>query len=215
MAEQQTAVPLPEPLTLEDALQLSNPDLPPLLRAAAREQAARAELLSAESLSGLRVTARGRLRVVEPSYRSYDNSNNDSSASLLLRKRLYDSGYSDSLKTSAGHALEAGGWHTLHARQESRLAVMRAFFDALLADLQFARDNEAMSIAFINADRARDRNELGQVSDVDLLQAEAEYQEIRRQRYASEKLLLLTRSRLAVARQASDHLPLSADLEIV
>ena len=194
-----SAAPLPEPLTLEDALHLSNPERPRLLRAAAREQAARAQLLSAESLTGLRVTANGRLRVVEPSYRSFDNSNNDSSASLLLRKRLYDSGYSDSLKTSAGHALEAGGWNTLQARQESRLAVMRAFFDVLLADLQFARDNEAMSIAFINADRARDRNELGQMSDVDLLQAEAEYQEVRRQRYASEKLQLLARSQLAVA----------------
>jgi outer membrane protein TolC len=206
VAEPRSAAPLPEPLTLEDALQLSHPDRPPLLRAAAREQAARAELLSAESLSGLRVTATGRLRVVDPSYRSYDNSNNDSSASLLLRKRLYDSGYSDSLKTSAGYALEAGEWHTLQARQESRLAVMRAFFDVLLADLQFARDNEAMSIAFINADRAGDRNELGQVSDVDLLQAEAEYQEIRRQRYASEKLQLLARARLAVAMGRPDDL---------
>jgi len=198
--------PLPEPLTLADALRLSNPERPLLLRAAAREQAARAEMLSAESLSGVRLAAVGRLRLVDPSYKSNNRDSNDSSARLALRKRLYDSGYSDALEVSADYALQAGQRNTLHARQEAHLAVMRAFFDVLLSDLQFARDNEAMSVAFISADRAGDRSELGQVSDVDLLEAEAEYQETRRQRYASEKLQLLARSRLAVAMGRPDEL---------
>ena len=54
---------------------------------------------------------------------------------------------------------------------------MRSFFDVILADLQYARDNEAMAGAYIDADRARDRHELKRLSDVDLLQLEAAYQE--------------------------------------
>jgi len=205
-AESPALPPLPQPLTLTDALELSHPELPRLLRANARASAARAELLAAEALSGVRMTASGRLRAVDPSYVSLNSSNNDSSATLSLRKRLYDFGYSESLEASAGLAVDAGAWDVLQARQEARLAITRAYFDVVLSDLQFARDNEAMSIAFINADRAGDRNELGQLSDIDLLEAEAEYQEVRRQRFASQNLQLLTRSRLAVAMGRPDDL---------
>jgi len=190
--------PLPQPLTLADALRHAR-DVPALQRAGAAEQAAQAGLLSAESLSGTRLTAVGRLRAIEPTYKSGNDDANDSSASLALRKRLYDFGYSDALETSAQTALQASQWQLQHARQQARLAVMRAYFDVLLADLEFARDNEHMAIAFISADRARDRNELGQVSDVDLLELESEFQEVRRKRFASETRQVLTRSRLANA----------------
>lgn len=206
LAEGSGLDPLPHPLTLQDALRYASSDVPQLLRASASQQAAWAEHLSAEAISGVTVTAQGRLRLAETSSRSLDKSNNDSSATLAVRKRLYDFGYSESLETSAGHALVAGEWQVKLARQQAHLAVMRAFFDVLLADLQFARDNEVMAIAYINADRARDRNELGQLSDVDMLQAEAESQEARRLRYASESLQLLTRSRLAVAMGRPDDL---------
>jgi len=190
---------LPEPLTLEDALRLSRGEVPQLLRAQAVQDAAQADQLAAESVGALQLTARGRLRVVEPSYKSPDDDHNDSSASLALRKRLHDFGYSDALKMSAGKAIEAGQWQQLHAAQQAHLEVMRAFFDVLLVDLENARDTEAMSIAFIAADRARDRNELGKMSDIEMLQLESEYQEVRRQQLASGSRQLLARSRLALA----------------
>lgn len=197
---------LPQPLTLQDALKLSSAQVPVLMSADADQQAAIAEQLAADALTGVSVTARGRLRAVEPSYKSLDRSANDSSAGIALRKRLYDFGYSDSLRQSAGHAVDGGQWRVKQARQQAHLAVMRAFFEVILADLDFARDNEAMAIAYIRADRARDRNELGQVSDVELLEAEADSEEARRLRFASESRQLLTRSRLAIAMGRPDDL---------
>ncbi len=194
-----SAEPLPEPMTLSDALRLSRAEVPELLRAEAGRQAAEAEKLSADALTGVRLTASARARVVEPSYKSDDDDPNDSRAVLSLRKRLFDFGYSDSLRGSAERVIEAGQWHYQLARQQAHLAVMRAFFDVLLADLEYARDNEAMSIAFIAADRARDRNELGQMSDVEMLQLEADYQQVRRSQHASSSRQLLSRSQLALA----------------
>jgi len=202
LAEQAQAIstePLPEPMTLSEALRLSRADVPGLLRAEAGREAAEAERLSADALTGVRLTASASARVVDPSYKSDDDDPNDSRAILSLRKRLYDFGYSDSLQDSAEHVVEAGQWHYQLARQQAHLAVMRAFFDVLLADLEYARDNEAMSIAFIAADRARDRNELGQMSDVEMLQAEADYQQVRRSQHASSSRQLLSRSQLALA----------------
>ena len=92
------------------------------------------------------------------------------------------------------------------ARQEVRLNVMRRFFDVLLADLRFARDNEAMAGAFIDADRARDRHELKRLSDVDLLEREAAYQEALQRRTESQAGQRAARSRLAIAMGRPDEL---------
>lgn len=189
---------LPQPLTLTDALRFAR-SVPLVERAGAAQEAARAGVLSADAVDGLRLTAAGRLRAIEPSYKSGDSSRNDSSASLVLRKRLYDFGYSDALQSSAQTALQASVHQLLHARQQAQLAVMRAFYDVLLADLEFARDNEELAIAFIRADRLKDRNELGQVSDIDMLEAEADFQEVRRKQIASGSRQVTSRSRLAIA----------------
>lgn len=198
--------PLPEPLSLEDALTLSRPDLPAVELALAARDARAADLAEAESLSGVRLSAIGRLRAVDPSYRAFDRSNNDSSFRIALSKRLYDFGYSDALEQSARLAGTGSEWRHLGVRQKAHLAIMRSFFDVILADLQFARDNEAMAGAFIDADRARDRHELNRVSDVDLLELEALYQEALRARTESEAMQRAARSRLAIAMGRPDEL---------
>ncbi len=198
--------PLPEPLSLDDALTLSRPDLPALELALAVRDARAADLAEVESLSGVRLSAIGRLRAIRPSYRAFDRSNNDSSFRIALSKRLYDFGYSDALEESARLAGDGSQWRHLGVRQKAHLAIMRSFFDVILADLQFARDNEAMAGAFIDADRARDRHELNRVSDVDLLELEALYQEALRARTESEAMQRATRSRLAIAMGRPDEL---------
>ncbi|WP_078120778.1 TolC family protein [Thiosocius teredinicola] len=191
--------PLPEPLALEDALQLADVALPAVELALAEREASDAALAQAESLSGTRLTATAKLRAIEPSYKSDDPDNNDSSARLALTKRIYDFGYSDALESAARMAGQGSEWRYLDARQQAHLNIMRSFLDVVLADLQFARDNEAMAGAFISADRARDRHELGRLSDVDLLRTEAEYQEALQLRNASQTLQRAARSRLALA----------------
>ncbi len=195
-AEQQ---PLPEPLSLDDALAFSRTDTPVLEMALARRDERAAALLEAEAVSGIRLDAVGRLRAVRPAYVSPDRDSNDSSASLALRKRLYDFGYSASREKAARLAGDGGEWRLLQARQQARLEVMRSFFDVILADLQFARDNEAMAGAFITADRAADRHELKRLSDVELLRVQALYEEALQARSESESLQRAARSQLAIA----------------
>lgn len=191
--------PLPEPLRLADALALASPELPALRLAAAERDASAASLAEARSLTGFRVTAEGRLQVIEPSSVALNRDRNDSSARVALRKRLYDFGYSEALEQAARLAGDGSEWRELAARQTAQLEIMRSFYDVVLADLQFARDNEAMAGAFIDADRARDRHELQRISDVDLLELEAKYQEALRLRMESQSMQRLARSRLAIA----------------
>lgn len=191
--------PLPEPLSLSEAIALASPDLPALRLARAELAARSAAVMEAESLSGFQLNAEGRLQAIRPSRVAFNRQKNDSRARIALRKRLYDFGYSDALEESARLAGRGGEWRDTDARQEARLAIMRSFYDVILADLQFARDNEAMAGAFIDADRARDRHELKRISDVDLLALEAAYQEALRMRAESQSLQRLARSRLAIA----------------
>ena len=193
------AEPLPDPLSLADALAHASPDLPEIELALAARDAAQARLAEARALGGVRLSALGELRAVDPSDASPDRSNNDSRARLTLRKRLYDFGYSASREQAAQMAGEGGELRHRAALGSSRLNIMRRFFDVILADLQFARDNEAMAIAFIAADRAGQRHELGSLSDVELARLEAEYQAVLQQRMQSQTLQRATRSALAVA----------------
>jgi outer membrane protein TolC len=193
------AEPLPDPLGLEQALALAIPSLPAVELALAERDARAAALGEVEALSGVRLDAVGRLRAVRPSSVSSDRGNNDNSARIALRKRLYDFGYSESREEAARLAGDGSEWRLLQARQRARLAIMRSFFDVMLADLQFARDNEAMAGAFIDFDRAGDRHELNTVSDVDLLELEAAYQVALQARNESQQLQRAARSKLALA----------------
>jgi len=143
---------------------------------------------------------------VRPSYVSDDGDNNDSSARLALTKRLYDFGYSDAREEAARLGRDGSNWRYLDARQRSHLEIMRRFFDVILADLQYARDNEAMAGAFIDVDRARDRHELKRLSDVDLLALDAIYQEALHRRMRSEAQQRVTRAQLAIAMGRPDDL---------
>lgn len=98
------------------------------------------------------------------------------------------------------------------AEAAQRLEIMQRFFDVLLADLSFARDNEAMAVAYVQLDRARVRAELGQFSPLRVAELDAQYQQIRRQRAASEASQRLTRARLAQALGRPESLPSQLEL---
>ena len=87
----------------------------------------------------------------------------------------------------------------LGSADAQRLEIMQRFFDVLLADLSFSRDNEAMAVAFIQFDRAEAREELGQFSPLRTAELQADYQLIRRQRAASEAAQRVSRALLATA----------------
>jgi hypothetical protein len=93
------------------------------------------------------------------------------------------------------------------AADAQRLEILARFFDVLLADLAYARYNEAMAVAYIQFDRAASRRDLGQISDLRVLELESVYQEVLQNRAGSEVAQRLTRALLGYALGRGDALP--------
>ena len=96
---------LPEPLTLEYALSLSDANQPELEQAFAELDFAQARERSVQAARGLNISAQLRGRYIEPSEMSTDRSHDDHSASLFARKRMYDFG-----RTGAAVVARAAVW---------------------------------------------------------------------------------------------------------
>jgi len=194
----QAVEPLPEPLTLDYALSLAETSHPDLLSKKADEASTEADLMQSESDNAVSVSVEGRARWVKPPSIADDESvTDDHKLSLFVRKPLYDFGRSDAREEAARQAQAGSRQRYQSALQERRVTIMRAFFDVLLADMEYARDNEAMSIAYIALDRMRNRQELGQASDITVFELEDEYQQARTQVNLSENRQRATRAKLA------------------
>jgi len=136
-----------------------------------------------------------------------ERGNNDSSVSLRVTKRLYDFGRTRAAVAAAESGEEASELELLSARQQHHLEAMSRFFDVILADRTYTHANEAMAAAYVRFDKARDRNALGQISDIEVLERESRYQELRREMHLSQTRQRATRSQLALGLNRPDDLP--------
>lgn len=203
---------LPEPLTLNYALSLVDEAHPELEHYRARIEAAEAQQQIAQALTGTKVALEARLQAIAPSHRSLSQDNNDSSLKLKLHKQLYDFGRTRFALSAADQEMQGREWDYLNARQQRYLAIMASYFNVLLADLEYIRDNEVMTMAFLHWDKLKERGALGQVSDIELLEKESLFQSARSNRQLSENLQRASRSRLANNLNRPGQL--SSDLEI-
>ena len=199
--------PLPEPLTLNYALSQVDIKHPDLQIDEAAIKAARAEQQQVESDTGIKSRIIGRLRWVEPPSFNPDRTHDDHRLGILVDKKLYDFGRTKSRIQAAQQNIESQQILYEDTRKQRRIEIMQRYFDVVLADLQFYQFNEAMAVAFIELDKRRDRNELGQVSDIQVLEQEAEYQRIRKLRFQSQNQQRLTRARLAYVLGRPGQLP--------
>ncbi len=200
--------PLPEPLTLEQALELAENEPHPQLRQyLAARRGARAELEQARAGNDLEININGRLRWVDPSPTVPDDSPHDHHIGLNARKTLFDFGRSAAATRAADHVFEARGKVLADVRQQRKIQVMEAFFEVLLADMRYARDNEAMAVVFVDLDKKRERHALKQVSDLELARLEDSYQQSLQQRRRAQAAQRIARSRLANALNRPGQLP--------
>ncbi len=190
---------LPEPLTLEYALSLANEPHPDLELITADRDKAQADILSVDAISGFNSSIEARAQWVEPGSATSDQSHNDSQVSFLLEKQLYDFGYSSALLKAAQQDVQHREFLIKDLRNQRRIEIMARYFDVLLTDLEYIRDNEAMSVHYVRFDRMKDRHALGRVSDIVLKEKESVYQQSRRMRYSSQTKQRLHRARLALA----------------
>ena len=207
VAEQQEAPGLPEPLTLEYALSLVDEMTPEMQQHQASLMAAEASLQSAESLNGFNAYVEATARWIEPADQVKQLGTEDHRLGLITNKTLYDFGRSSAAEGAANFDISSKQLQILDARRQRRIQIMQSYFDVVLADLQFYRYNEEMAVVYIAMDRTKDRRELGQASDLDLLEKQVDYQKIRHLRYKSENEQRRTRARLAQLLNTPGKLP--------
>lgn len=191
---------LPDPLTLEFAIsEATRASHPVMLAAEAGIDLASAELEIADSNYALESELRLVAGYVEPNKTAFNQDNDDNSAALLARKTLYDFGVTGDRVDSADKLIDASRLEYELARQRQLIDISRLYFDVILSDLKFAWDNESMAMEYVNFDKTSERHHLKQVSDVELLQKESEYEVARTRRSSSETMQRTSRVLLAVA----------------
>lgn len=189
-------MPLPSPLSLSGLLAVPYHASPLVLMQAAKqeESAAKYEQKAAEDDFELNVV--GRLGWREYAQETQDNH----LLALHLGKELYDFG-----RTSASieaEKLKAEAESTLGQDQQIQyqLELMQSFFNVVLADLKYRVDNEAMAVAYVGLDKAKDIHALKRMSDVDYLKIQSDYETtlVKRSRSSYEQ----RRTRAALANMA-------------
>jgi len=126
---------------------------------------------------------------------------------VVARKPLFDFGRSSQAVAAADQEVAARQTTLFHVQNLRRIDIMARYFDVLLADMQYAADNEFMAVAYVSWDNAKDRHEVGQISQPELLKLEADYQNSRERREASLQRMRSTRQKLAHAMYRPGNLP--------
>ncbi|MGD8782861.1 MAG: TolC family protein [Thioalkalispiraceae bacterium] len=205
-ADQKPNHKLPDPLTLEHALSLADEAHPDLLLKDAEILSAEASRQSIEAANNLNLDLDiSAYSAQQPS--GFIGRQDHVRAGIIASQTFYDFGYTGLLLEGAEEIQNSRVLAYHDARARRRMEILGAYFDVLLADLKFSLYNEAMAVGYVNFDKERDRRELGQKTDLDVLRREAEYQELRIARYESENQQRETRAALAEALNRPGQLP--------
>ncbi|MCA1925373.1 MAG: TolC family protein [Thiobacillus sp.] len=192
------------PLTLEEALAAAASPHPDWRVAEADLAAARADRDQAGSRQDFALYLDGAARTGR---RPGGEWKPDNVARIVARKPLFDFGRSEGAVNAADREVKAREAVLVSVESLRRLDIMARFFDVLLADMQYAADNEFMAVAYVSLDHAEDRVEVGQMSRPEFLRLEAEYQDIRERRNASLQRVRAARQKLAHALNRPGQLP--------
>jgi len=186
---------LPEKLSFKQAMKIvDQANYYEALLAKAEFDSVAADLLSISGLNDFNIDAVALAQYVEASETAASSSNEDHKLAITLKKTLLDFGYSEAKQQSVESRQNAMQLLMKQIRLNKRIEVSRKFFNIKLADMKFAADNEAIATAYVKFRKTKDRNELKQSSDVDLLKAQFEYQQVRARRYESQTLKEVSRA---------------------
>lgn len=199
---------LPDPLSLQQAMAMANDNQHyQIIEAEAAMAETQSQLEHAESGMGFKAQLEIEAAYIEASPIAFDQSSNDSSATLRLIKPLYDFGGSDEKILAASTEKAALHNHMPYIIAHRKLEIAKKFFDVILADLKYTWDNEALAIAYIRFDGNKDRHGLTQISDVELLESENEYLDTLHARNLSEIDQRHSRALLAESINRPEQLP--------
>jgi outer membrane protein TolC len=166
-----------------------------------------AELATVQSKYGFRVKAEAFPRYVYSIDSSQGDDINDSYYFLSTNKILSDFGRTEKLAQAAEADIRADAIKFVTFRFRRRLQIILVYLKVLLADQRYAVENEKMTITYLKYDKARERHELGEVSDVDLLARESAYREELLSRMRSANRQSEARAELAALFNRPDEFP--------
>lgn len=192
-------IPIPDPLVLSDALLFSEKTHPKLSAAEINIRVANDKKAVAESEDDFDLYLEGRLRYVQPSAIAANQNNDDHRVGIVINKNLYDFGRLESKIKSADFNIRSENLNKQRILLERRLEIQQRFYDVVLADMDFYRYNEEMATEFVSLDRLQDQLELGQKSDIDIMEKDVSYKKVRYLRIRSQNEQRITRARLAIA----------------
>ena len=207
-ANDSTGSPLPEILSLENVLNFAEINGSPEHDIAEAEiLVSDSELAKIQSRYGIRVKAELAPRYVYAIDTSKGDDINDSYYFLGTSKILSDFGRTEQLTQAAEANLRADAIEFVSFRFRRRLKLIEAYLNVLLADQFYAVEDEKMTIKFLKYDKARERHDLGEVSDVDLIGLESAYREDLIARMRSANRQSEARARLAALLNRPDEFP--------
>lgn len=193
-----------EPLTLDEALAAVSADHPERRMAESDLALSRADRDEAASRQDFNLFLDGNLSIGQRPDGEWKPNN---IGRIVARKPLLDFGRSSNAVAAADQEIAARQAALIDVENLRRVDIMARYFDVLLADMRYAADNEFMAVAYVAWDNAKDRFEVGQISQPELLKLEAEYQDIRERRNAGLQRVRSTRQKLAHAMYRPDKLP--------
>lgn len=207
---------LPVPLTLEYALSLAGNDNNPNVQIALSDklQALSKQDLF-ESKYGFQVGVYGQLAAVKASSllpENYPDRDTDHELSLFVSKRLYDFGRKDKQLEVSSNQIKAANMQLISRKKNHYLQILQSYFNVILADLEFSYQNEAMAIAYIQFDRAKEKLKLKKLSELELLRIETDYRNVSVERSKSENAQRISRSILAINLDNPEQLPSDVDV---
>lgn len=206
---------LPDPLKLSDALGIGNVrSHPSMLLSEANQISAQSELERAESNYQINASLDISSGLIDPSPQAFDQSSEDNEVSLNIRKQLYDFGYTSSAIESAKNTVIASEFKQTHTRRSRDMDIVKHYYAVVLSDLKYLWDNEAMSMRFVRMDKSRDRFALKQISDVELLEDEVDYQQALTKRRMTDFEQRTTRALLAESINRPGELSTNLDTQI-
>lgn len=210
-AAEPALTPLPSPLTLDYALSLADDPDPGLQQRLAELERRQADLVAIDASQDFSAYLEARARYVQPPKISLDQSHDDNRIGIVVDKDIYDFGKHSAQVNAVNYEVQASQLQYLDGRSRRRLEIMQRYFAVLLSDLLFNRYNEEMATTYVSYDKLNKRKELGQISALQVLEAEAKYQRIRILRYQSQAEQRHSRARLAEVLNRPNQLPENID----
>lgn len=193
-------------LTLEAALAAADAPHPQVMSAQAELNLALAEQNLADSALDPLLNLEGQVRRGQTTLNGRDWKD-DHGARLVFRKPLLDFGRASGQVDAARQEVTARRLALLDVRDARRIDIMARFFDVLLADAQYAADNEYMAVYYVSWDDAKKKFDLGELNPRDLAQLEARFQDQREKRNRSLMAVRTARQKLANVLNRPGQLP--------